>query len=136
VQDMHRRLSRPFLRLGPGTDPAFASDAADLGRLMIDRACADETEYRQAERFLSLTRSQDRVDLVPLASLSAKPPEDSLLAIRSADLVRLAPQSLSPTLFLPDLYFNRETGPAQARLAQLNFKQIDHGLWQREPNGG
>jgi len=133
AQELHRRRPRPFLRLGPGTDPAFASDAADLPRLLIERACADEADYRQTERYLGLTRTQERVDLVPLPSLQTPPPADSLLVLRASDLAGFPPSALSPNLFLPDLYFVRGKGPAHARLDQLGFRQTDHGFWQAGP---
>jgi glycosyltransferase involved in cell wall biosynthesis len=131
AQEFQRRAAGVDLLFGPGLDAALASDGADLVRLRIRMAVADETARNRAHDLLARTATLDRVALVEPGRLFEDTDRRAMLVAEPAFVETLDPQRLPDHLAFPALLFSPAPPGLEATLGRLGFVRQGRLSWSR-----
>ncbi|MCC7167946.1 MAG: glycosyltransferase [Rhodospirillales bacterium] len=133
AQEFQRRAEGTDLLFAPGLDPALASDGADLVRLKLRMAVADETQRNRATDLLTKTRTADRGALVAPERLLEGAGRRAMLVAEPAILENPPPQGLPDHLVFPVLLFSPPAPAFEADLARQGYVRQGRIAWARPP---
>lgn len=131
AQEHQRRAAGADLLFGPGLDPALASDAADLVRLRLRFAVADDSAGNRAADLLAKTATADRVALVAPERLVEGIDRSAMLVTQPSALEALDPDRLPDHLVFPALLFSPSATDFEPTMSRLGFVRQGRIAWSR-----